>query len=115
MGLLSQSQPLGDYCWVERTRDLRSPQRMLPYHGPAWYWIQEVHWMLDAGIIASQDITHTFTASAHLPPEYLSEKLRHLDETWSAAVEAAAEPVLSKHATCMLFGCWGITEHNRYC
>ena len=70
---------LGDYNFLHRTRDLRSPQKLLPYWGPVWYWRAETEWLLDVGIITWSEVKRTFTASAHFPPSYLPSRLEYMD------------------------------------
>jgi hypothetical protein len=99
---------LGDYNYVHRTRDLRSPQKLMPYWGAGWYWRPEVEWMLDVGIVKWEEIRYTFTASCHFPPSYLADRLRQ------AAQEATGSAMDSKFALNALFGIWSIQEHFAY-
>jgi len=108
---------LGDYNFLHRTRDLRSPRKLLPYWGPGWYWRAETEWMLDVGIVTWEDVRLTFTASAHIPPSFLADRLRRLDELWAASQRNARlgdKAVESKHALNSMFGIWGILQHYAY-
>ena len=105
---------LGDYSFVVRTRDLRSPRKLLPSWGPGWYWRAEVEFLLDAGIVTWGEITHSFTASAHFPAALLHEKLRQLEDMWTASQADSIEIVDSKNALNAMFGVWSIRERHRY-
>ena len=107
---------LGDYNFLHRTRDLRSPRKLLPYWGPGWYWRAETEWMLDVGIITWDEVKLTFTASAHVAPSFLADRLKRLETIWTASQEKSAldAPVEAKHVLNSMFGIWSILEHYAY-
>ena len=109
-----QRRVLGDYNWVCRTRDLRSPQKLLPYWGAGWYWRAAVEWMLDARVVARVDIQFTMTASAHFPASYLATRLECLEDWWTQAQEETSSPVEPKFAGVAMLGIWSILEHYAY-
>ena len=64
---------LGDYNFV--CKDVTSWiaarfARELPYTGPRWYWKQATQYMLVNNIITLENITHTLTATSHLPSDF---------------------------------------------
>jgi hypothetical protein len=107
---------LGDYNFVHRVREFGVPvQRILPYHGAAWYWRAECEWMLDTGILVSSDFLYTLTASVHVPPAFLAERLRRLDQLWEESQETVPQNAApSKHALNSLFGIWSIQTSYSY-
>ncbi len=105
---------LGDYNWIHRTRDLRSPIKMLPYFGPGFYWKAETAWMLDVGIVTWDEIKFTFTASAHFPPSYLATRLQRLDTLWGERRAAEESSVEAKFALNAMLGVWSMTKHVAY-
>jgi hypothetical protein len=79
---------LGDYNFVHRVREFDTPvQKILPYHGAGWYWRAECEWMLDVGTLKWSDFLYTLTASAHVPPAFLADRLRRLDQLWEESQE----------------------------
>jgi hypothetical protein len=66
--------------------------------------------MLDAGTLVWSDFLYSLTASAHVPPALLAERLRRLDQIWEEPQETvcSGEAVPSKHALNSLFGIWSI-------
>ena len=105
---------LGDFHYVHRTRDLRSPLKLLPYWGKGWYWRGEVEWMLDAGVLQWSEIKYTLTASARFPASYLADRLRQLEAWWQQAQEQTGSGCEAKFALNSLFGLWSIIEQHVY-
>lgn len=104
---------LGDYMYLHRTRNLSSPRDILPYWGPGWYWRAETEWMLDVGIIDWEDILYVFSASAHVKPSFLADRLRRLDSLWEESQDEEFG-VPSKHALNSMFGIWAIQQTYSY-
>lgn len=125
--VLTTPGTLGDYHWVHISLDKRrSPQSLQPYTGARWYGRACVEYLLDAGIAMWEDIKLTYTAVARRPGEFLAERLKVMDEIWTAVGESFIGQdflesrgskdarSLAKYASSALFGVWGCTEHNRY-
>jgi hypothetical protein len=43
--------------------------------------------MIDVGILTWSDFLYTLTASARVPPAFLAERLRRLDQLWEESQE----------------------------
>ena len=84
---------LADYNWVAGTV-ARSDLVALPYWGPGWYGERSCRYLLSHNIIQWGDITHHFTAAAHVPCEYLASRLETLDQCWGEQAKGA----LNSHA-----------------
>ena len=54
----------------------------LPFCGDAWYSKIAVQYMLHAGIIGWENITHTITASARLPANIFQKPLERMEQAW---------------------------------
>jgi hypothetical protein len=71
--------------------------------------------MLDVGTLVWSDIIYTLTASAHVPPAFLAERLRRLDHLWKESQESVgSHAVPAKHALNSLFGIWSIQTTYSY-
>ena len=77
----AEAGKLGDYNWVEGTVS-RSELAQLPYWGPGWYGERTCRFLLSHNIVRWDHIRYSFTATAHVPCEYLAERLRTLDDCW---------------------------------
>ena len=89
--------------------------KMAPRSRPGWYWRAETEWMIDVGIIIWDEVKFTFTASAHVAPSFLADRLRRLEDIWNESqAQVALGPVEAKHALNSMFGIWSIVEHYAY-
>ena len=95
---------LGDFNWIDRGRPrFRVDQlRLLPYDGPRWYSRQAAQWLLHWSVCTWDDIKLTYSATAHLPPDFFVAPI--------ATIEATTGE-LGKHAINGLLGLWGIDQH----
>ena len=58
-------QELGDLCYIDRKAT--NPIWQLGYTGPGWYHRAMGEHLLHYGQITWENVTHTFTATGHLP------------------------------------------------
>jgi hypothetical protein len=119
------TQELADYQWIDMGEPgpHKSPASVLPYFGPGWYGRGSAAFLLDAGIVQWADIKLIFNAAARRPAEFLAERLRLMDEVWTAVAESDLGRVhldgrdsrsFVKGASSALFGLWGCREHHMY-
>ena len=92
---------LGDLNYV--TKPYRSFQAQLGYTGPGWQHRVQTEWLLYAGQITWQDISHTLTASAHIPADLFARPLRQMEEAWEGSIHA-------KRCVNSLIGLWCLDE-----
>ncbi len=94
---------LGDFNWI----DIGVPKgrgkmlAMLPYDGPRWYSREATQWLMRAAgwvrpQVTWEDIKYTYTATAHLPADFVRAPL--------AEIERTIAPELAKQATNGLLG-----------
>jgi hypothetical protein len=72
--------------------------------------------MLDIGTLVWSDFLYSLTASAHVPPTFLANRMRRLDQLWEESHEAGrfGEAAPSKYALNSLFGIWSIQRSYSY-
>ena len=76
----------------------------LGYAGVGWQHRVQTEWLLHAGGIGWEDITHILNATAHLPASILAEPLRTMETAWGV------DEVHAKLAVNSLIGLWAIDE-----
>jgi hypothetical protein len=119
------TEELADYQWIDMGEPgpHRSPASVLPYFGPGWYGRATAAFLLDAGIVGWADVKLIFNAAARRPAEFLAERLKLMDEVWTAVAESDLGQVhldgkdprsFVKCASSALFGLWGCREHHMY-
>ena len=74
--------------------------RQAPHVGPAWRTREACAYMLNAGILTWDDITHGINASCSLPASYFTEALDKIDELW----DQTGKPELKKLAVNSMLG-----------
>ena len=121
---------LGDYHWLDlgALGPRRSARSVFPYWGPGWYFKGTVAFLLDAGIATWQDVKLTFSAAAHRPASYLTDRLRLLERLWLEVGESNMGQIflregktptddpaaLAKMASVALAGLWGRRDQWQY-
>lgn len=96
---------LGDLCFVTRPLPARSNfASFLGYTGPGWMHRILAEWLLHTAVITWEDITHTLTATAHLPAGILAEPLEKMEAAWDG------DRTLAKTSVNSLIGLWAIDE-----
>ena len=100
----AEAGKLGDYNWVEACH-ARSDLMALPWWGPGWYGERTCRYLLSHGIIHWDHIALHFTASAHVPCDYLASRLEILDQCWGERAKGALNAML---------GLMGKVEHFKY-
>ena len=81
----------------------------LPWTGARWYHRCNATYLLEMGKITLNDITHSFTASGHLPSDAFEQPLKTMELVWSRC-----ENNLSKQAINSLIGMMGARENSIY-
>jgi hypothetical protein len=76
----------------------------LGYTGPGWQHRVQTEWLLHTGVIAWEDVSHTLTATAHLPAGLLAEPLEKMEHAWNG------DATLGKLSVNSLIGLWCIDE-----
>ena len=76
----------------------------LGYCGPGWQHRVQTEWLLHTSVITWDDISHTLTATAHLPANILAEPLERMEQAW------LDNSVLAKLSVNSLIGLWAIDE-----
>ena len=98
-------QTLGDINFVTKVLAQRQNfSSLLGYTGPGWQHRVQTEWLLHTGIITWDDISHTLTATAHLPASLLAEPLEIMENAWRD------EEVLAKLSVNSFIGLWAIDE-----
>ena len=92
---------LGDLNFV--TRHATSFVRQLGYTGPGWQHRVLTEWLLHAGVITWDDISHMLTATAHHPADILKRSLQIMEEAWG-------EMEHGKRSINSIVGLWCIDE-----
>ncbi len=98
---------LGDLNFVSKPLK-GSFAKHLGYAGPGWQHRVQTEWLLHTGVIQWEDITHTLTATAHLPAGLLAEPLEQMERAWKAT--AGDNRALAKLSVNSLIGLWAIDE-----
>ena len=75
----------------------------LGYAGPGWQHRVQTEWLLHTSVIAWEHITHTLTATAHLPAGLLAEPLEIMERAWEGSE-------LAKLSINSLIGLWAIDD-----
>ena len=104
---LDQSQPrtehkLGDLSFV--TRAYSNCKAQLGYTGPGWQHRCHTEWLLYTGVIGWGHISHTFTATAHLPADLFVGPLMQMEKAWPGGSIHATRSITS------LIGLWCLDE-----
>ena len=94
---------LGDLNYVTK-EVLTRCHNLLGYSGPGWQHRVQTEWLLHTGVITWEDVSHTLTATAHLPASILAEPLEKMEEAWGDNC------VLAKLSVNSLIGLWAIDE-----
>ncbi|MCP3955732.1 MAG: hypothetical protein GY697_26485, partial [Desulfobacterales bacterium] len=97
---------LGDVNFVDKK--YTSFVRQLGYTGPGWQHRVLTEWLLYAGVITWEDVTHTLTATGRIPANILAEPLRRMEEAWQGDRDRAKFSVNS------LIGLWAIDDAFSY-
>ena len=85
---------LGDLCFL--TKKSTSFVAQLGYTGPGWHHRSQVEWLLHAGVLDWPSISHTLTASSHLPHDILVGPLMKMEAAWETrqlAKESVNSPI----------------------
>jgi hypothetical protein len=77
----------------------------LPYWGPGWYSRELTKDLLEQRIVRWDHITHTFSASAHMPATYVRPRLQAIERCWGDH---------GKQAMNSLFGLMSKAEQKRH-
>ncbi len=96
---------LGDLVFATKA----SPRHLasgLGYTGPGWMHRVQAEWLLHTGVLTWDSLSHTLTATAHLPAGLLSEPLRVMEEAWDGDL------TLAKLSVNSLIGLWAIDEQT---
>lgn len=96
---------LGDLVFSTKA----SPRHLasgLGYTGPGWIHRVQAEWLLHTSVLTWDDLSHTLTATAHLPAGLLSEPLRIMEEAWDGDL------TLAKLSVNSLIGLWAIDEQT---
>jgi hypothetical protein len=119
------TQELADFQWIDigGLGPHKSPASVLPYFGPGWYGRGTAAFLLDAGIVQWANVKLIFNAAARRPADFVAERLRLMDQIWTAVAESnigqhyldGKDPrSFVKGASSALFGLWGCREHHLY-
>ncbi len=92
---------LGDLNFV--TKKYSNLVKQLGYCGPGWQHRVQTEFLLYMKIISWEDVSHTLTATAHLPAGLLTQPLRKMEEAWQG-------DRLAKLAINSLIGLWAIDQ-----
>ncbi len=79
----------------------------LGYKGPGWHHRSQVEWLLHAGVIDWGSISHTLTASSHLPHDILAGPLLKMEAAWETRQ-------LAKESVNSLIGLWCLDEASNH-
>jgi len=96
---------LGDLCFV--TKKYTSFITQLGYTGQGWMHRVQAEWLLHTGTIDWSCISHTLTATTHLPYNLFVAPLRKMEAAWD-------QRHLAKHSINSLIGLWCIDEPKSY-
>ena len=94
---------LGDVVFATKPVANRNQSTLLGYTGPGWIHRVQAEWLLHTNVIRWEDISHTLTATAHLPAGLLAGPLETMEKAWE-------DPVLAKLSVNALIGLWAIDE-----
>ena len=97
---------LGDLNFV--TKKYTNFKTQLGYTGPGWQHRVQTEWLLYAGVIGWENITHTFTAIAHLPADLFVRPLLQMEEAWPEG------SIHAKRSINSLIGLWCLDEAVSY-
>ncbi len=95
---------LGDLNYVTKAAG-RWSASSLGYVRPGWQHRVQTEWLLHTGVIKWEDISHTLTATAHLPASILAEPLETMEKAWGDDCGH-----LAKLSVNSLIGLWAIDE-----
>ena len=93
---------MGDLNFV--TKKYTTFIRQLGYTGTGWQHRVQTEFLLYMKVIGWEDISHTLTATAHLPPGLLTNPLRQMEKAWEGHE-------LAKLAVNSLIGLWAIDKN----
>ncbi len=96
---------LGDLNFV--TKKYTTLVKQLGYTGVGWQHRVQTEFLLYMRVISWEDISHTLTATAHLPAGLLTTPLRQMEEAW------LGDP-LAKLAVNSLIGLWAIDQASSH-
>jgi hypothetical protein len=96
---------LGDLCFV--TARYKHFLHQLGYTGPGWMHRVQAEFLLHHGVFTWQDVSHTFSATAHYPADMLAAPLREMEAAWEGSS-------LGKLAVNSLIGLLSIDETKSY-
>ena len=95
---------LGDVNFVTKPIKNRAFASFLGYAGPGWQHRVQTEWLLHTSVITWEDVSHTLTATAHLPAGLLTEPLELMEKAWEGDL------TLAKLSINSLIGLWAIDE-----
>ncbi len=93
---------LGDLNFI--TKKYSTFVKQLGYTGPGWQHRVQTEFLIYMRVLTWEDISHTLTATAHLPAGLLTAPLRQMEEAWDG------DP-LAKLAVNSLIGLWAVDQH----
>ena len=99
---------LGDFNWIDAGKVNTAKRQFdkLPYQGPRFYSREATKYLLEREIITWKNIKLTYTATAHLPPDFFKAPLDEIERT--------IDPELAKKAINSLLGVWSVDRHYTY-
>ena len=96
---------LGDLVFSTKTMSKRETfASALGYSGPGWMHRVQAEFLMHTGVLSWGDLSHTLTASAHLPSSLLAEPLEAMEKAWRD------DRTLAKLSVNSLIGLWAIDE-----